>query len=256
MPGYNPDRKSDSGPFDIIGDVHGCAAELEQLLQKLGYTVNWQGSDVTVTPPEGRRALFLGDLTDRGPRSPDVLRIAMQMELSGAALVIVGNHDDKLKRMLAGRNVSLTHGLADTAEQMEVESEAFGEAVRQWLDSLPIHLILDEGKLVVAHAGLKEELHGKTSGAAKSFSLYGDVSGKKDEYGLAVRGDWAASYSGAAKVVYGHTPAHEAVWKNNTICIDTGCVFGGKLTALRYPELELVQVPALEQWYAPIRPLQ
>ena len=57
-------------------------------------------------------------------------------------------------------------------------------------------------------------------------------------------------------VVYGHTPVPDAEWLNNTICIDTGCVFGGELTALRYPERELVSVPAQRAYYEPIRPLR
>lgn len=250
------DRREDSGPFDIIGDVHGCADELETILRELGYTVSWDGKAVHVTPPEGRRAIFVGDLVDRGPRSPDVLRIAKHMVDSGTALAVVGNHDDKLKRHLDGRNVKPTHGLAETIEQLAGEPPEFLAEMREWLDGLLSHYLLDNGNLVVAHAGLKEEMQGRASGAIRSFCMYGETTGEVDEFGLPVRWDWASEYKGRAKVVYGHTPVLEANWVNGTICIDTGCVFGGKMTALRYPELELVSVDAKQTYYEPIRPLE
>ncbi|WP_157215357.1 polynucleotide kinase-phosphatase [Flavisphingomonas formosensis] len=250
------DRREETGPFDIIGDIHGCATELETLLGELGYAVAWNGKEVQVTPPEGRRAVFVGDLVDRGPRSPDVLRVAKHMVDSGTGLVVVGNHDDKLKRHLDGRNVKVSHGLGETIEQLAQEPPEFLAEMRQWLGSLISHYVLDGGKLVVAHAGLKEEMQGRASGAVRSFCMYGETTGEIDEFGLPVRWDWAADYKGKAKVVYGHTPVLEANWVNGTICVDTGCVFGGKLTALRYPELELVSVPAERTYYEPIRPLE
>ncbi|WEK44905.1 MAG: polynucleotide kinase-phosphatase [Candidatus Sphingomonas colombiensis] len=249
------DRREDTGPFDIIGDVHGCADELETLLGTLGYTVQWDGKAVSVTPPEGRRAIFIGDLVDRGPRSPDVLRIARHMVENGTALAVVGNHDDKLKRHLSGKAVKPTHGLAETIEQLDAETPEFAVDMRGWLDGLISHYVLDEGRLVVAHAGVKEEMQGRASGAVRAFCMYGETSGEIDEFGLPVRYNWAADYKGKAKVVYGHTPVLEANWVNGTLCIDTGCCFGGKLTALRYPEMDLVSVPAARSYYEPIRPL-
>jgi len=249
------DRREEVGPFDIIGDVHGCAGELQTLLATLGYGVTWDGKEVAVTPPPGRRAIFVGDLVDRGPRSPDVLRIARHMVEAGTAFAVVGNHDDKLKRHLSGKAVKVSHGLAETIEQLAAEPPGFAADMRNWLDGLISHYVLDGGRLVVAHAGLKEEMQGRASGAVRSFCMYGETSGEIDEFGLPVRYDWATDYKGKAKVVYGHTPVLEANWVNGTICIDTGCCFGGKLTALRYPEMELVSVPAERIWYEPIRPL-
>ena len=247
------DKRDQAGPFDIIGDVHGCAAELEALLGALGYRVERDaGTGYRVTPPEGRRAVFLGDLVDRGPRVPDVLRLAMAMVAEGSALCVTGNHENKLLRALRGRNVKVNHGLAESLEQLEAEPEDFRGRVVDFLDGLRSHYWLDGGKLTVAHAGLKEEMQGRGSGAVRAFALYGE---ETDEFGLPVRYNWAADYRGRAKVVYGHTPVPEAEWLNGTICIDTGCVFGGKLTALRYPELELVSVPAAEVYCEPVRPL-
>jgi protein phosphatase len=247
------DRRSDHGPFDVIGDIHGCYDELVELLTELGYVTDPDGS--TVTPPPGRRALFLGDLVDRGPAIPAVLRLVMGMVSSGAALCIPGNHEVKLLRALNGKNVTQTHGLAQSLEQLAAEPPEFSQEVATFIDSLVGHYVLDEGQLVVAHAGLPEKLQGRASGQVRAVALYGDTSGETDDYGLPVRYPWADEYRGKALVVYGHTPVPEAVWVNKTICIDTGCVFGGRLTALRYPERELVSVPAHAVYYEPVRPL-
>ncbi|GHI02266.1 polynucleotide kinase-phosphatase [Streptomyces cellostaticus] len=237
-----------TGPFDIIGDIHGCSAELEALLAKLGYADG--------VHPEGRTAVFVGDLVDRGPDSPGVLRRVMSMVKSGSALCVPGNHENKYGRYLKGRKVQHTHGLAETIAQMEGESEEFEAEVRRFLEGLVSHYVLDGGKLVVCHAGLPEKYHGRTSGRVRSHALYGDTTGETDEFGLPVRYPWAEDYRGRAAVVYGHTPVPEATWLNNTICLDTGAVFGGKLTALRWPERELVDVPAEQVWYEPAKPLR
>jgi len=236
-----------AGPFDIIGDIHGCASELESLLGKLGY--------VDGAHPEGRTAVFVGDLVDRGPDAPGVLRRVMSMVGSGNALCVPGNHENKLGRYLKGRKVQHTHGLAETIEQLEGESDEFRARVREFVDGLVSHYVLDGGRLVVCHAGLPEKYHGRTSGRVRSHALYGDTTGETDDFGLPVRYPWAEDYRGRAAVVYGHTPVPQATWLNNTICLDTGAVFGGKLTALRWPERELVDVPAERVWYEPTKPL-
>ena len=241
-----PDRRSEHGPFDLIGDVHGCADELEELLGRLGYAPDEAG---VWRHPEGRKAVFLGDLVDRGPRVPDVLRIAMGMVKAGSALCVPGNHDEKLLRWLRGKKVRMAHGLERTVEQLEGETSEFRFDVTAFLDGLVSHYVLDDGRLVAAHAGMKEEMQGRASGQVRAFALFGETTGEVDELGLPVRIDWAADYRGKAMVVYGHTPVAEPRWLNRTINIDTGCVFGGALTALRYPERELVSVPA-RQVYA------
>jgi protein phosphatase len=255
-------RTWDHGPFDIIGDVHGCFDELMALLDKLGYRITQAGLDgdgqegtYQVEHPQGRRPIFLGDLVDRGPDSPGVLRLVMDLVRSGAALCLPGNHEVKLVRKLKGRNVSLTHGLPETLEQLSLESDAFVQEVASFLDGLVSHYVLDDGKLVVAHAGLREEYQGRASARVRDFCLFGETTGETDEFGLPVRYNWAANYRGPAMVVYGHVPVVEPEWTNRTIDIDTGCVFGGKLTSLRYPENELISVPAARVYYEPIRPL-
>lgn len=236
------DKRGELGPFDIIGDIHGCFDELTELLERLD-------------GEEERKLVFLGDLVDRGPNSPAVLKKVMSLVEEGRALCVPGNHDMKLLKKLSGRNVQLTHGLAETLQQLEGEPPEFVERVRVFLDSLVSHYVLDQGRLVVAHAGLKEELQGRSSGRVRDFALFGETTGETDEFGLPVRHNWAAEYRGKARVVYGHTPTPEPEWLNRTIDIDTGCAFGGKLTALRYPEMEFVQVGARRVYAEPARPL-
>lgn len=248
----------ESGPFDFIGDVHGCFDELELLLARLGYSAkrssDLKGYGYEVTAPEGRKLVFLGDLVDRGPRIVDVLKIVMSATASGVGLCLPGNHDLKLMRKLNGRQVKIAHGLAESLAQLEGESREFKDEVAIFLNSLLSHLVLDQGKLVAAHAGMKEEYQGESSEKVMQFALYGETTGETDEYGLPVRLDWAAKYNGAATVVYGHTPVATPRWVNRTINIDTGCVFGGSLTALRYPEMEVVSVPAARVYCQSAKP--
>jgi len=256
---YN-NKKDETGPFDIIGDVHGCFDELLELLLTLGYAVNnvdekEHNFGFSVEPPENRRVIFVGDLVDRGPDSTGVLRLVMSMVNSGVAYCVAGNHDLKLQKYLNGKKVQLNHGLEITVAQLETETAKFKGIVEKFLYSLISHYVFDNGKLVVAHAGLKEEMQGRASGAVRSFCMFGDTSGEIDAFGLPVRLEWAKDYRGKAKVVYGHVPVPEASWLNKTIDIDTGCVFGGKLTALRYPEDELVSIKAKMIYCEPVKPI-
>lgn len=246
------DQRSIAGPFDIIGDVHGCLDELKMLLKTLGYKPQAQGG---MTPPEGRRLLFVGDLIDRGPRNVDVLRFVTRLIADGVARSVLGNHDDKARRWMIGNNVTVAHGLDVTVDEMADVGADERAAFAELLASFPTHLWLDGGALVVAHAGLTDELFGQSGGKVRSFALYGATNGERDEYGLPVRLDWAADYGGEALVVYGHTPRWSPRWLNNTANIDTACCFGGHLTALRYPEREIVQVKAHRAYAQSARPL-
>ncbi|PAX52838.1 polynucleotide kinase-phosphatase [Brunnivagina elsteri] len=258
-------RKYEKGPFDIIGDIHGCCDELENLLQKLGYVKNppTQAEEFwnfpTYSHPEGRKAVFLGDLVDRGNRILDTVKLVRNMVQAGTGICVPGNHEHKLLRKLRGKNVRVNHGLEQSLEEIDAIPENIREnsikELREFFDSLVSHYLLDGGNLVVAHAGMKKEMQGRGSGAVREFALYGETTGEIDEFGLPVRFNWASEYRGDAMVVYGHTPVPEAEWLNNTIDIDTGCVFGGKLTALRYPEKELVSVDAAKVYCEPVKPL-
>ena len=216
------------------------------------------GASTVYPHPEGRKAVFVGDLVDRGPRILDRVRIVRNMVQHGSGLCVPGNHDMKLLKKLRGKDVQITHGLAQTLAEIDALPneirEPFHKASAEFLDGLVSHYVLDDGKLVVAHAGMKEEMQGRGSGKVRDFALYGETTGETDEFGLPVRYNWAAEYRGSAMVVYGHTPVPEPEWLNRTVNIDTGCVFGGKLTALRYPEREFVSVPAARTYCEPARP--
>jgi protein phosphatase len=257
-------RADEHGPFDIIGDVHGCADELEALLAELGYEVterhegNFPEGGPVYKHPERRTAVFVGDLVDRGPRTLDAVRIVRNMVAAGTGRCVPGNHDVRLVRKLRGRDVQITHGLDRSLAELEALPEdrrsAASEELVRFLDGLISHHVYDDGKLVVAHAGMKEEMQGRGSGKVRDFALFGETTGETDEFGLPVRWNWAAEYRGQAVVVYGHTPVPDAEWLNRTINIDTGCVFGGRLTALRYPEKELVGVAAAATYAQPAKP--
>ena len=249
------DLRHETGPFDVIGDVHGCRAELERLLDQLGYAIDRDGAGRSINASHPtRRAVFLGDLVDRGPDTPGVLRLVMGMVAAGTAFCVPGNHEAKLLKALRGKNVKRSHGLDASMEQLEAETEEFRAQVDRFIDGLISHYVLDGGRLVVAHAGLIERYHGRASGRVREFCLYGQTTGETDEYGLPVRYPWAQEYRGQALVLYGHTPVPETEWLNNTLCLDTGCVFGGRLTALNYPERTLVSVPAARVYHPPAKP--
>lgn len=259
------DRRRDRGPFDLIGDVHGCADELEQLLDRLGYEVASESIDPAwpgpvYEHPERRKAVFVGDLVDRGPRVLDSVRIVRNMVDRGSGLCVVGNHDDKFLRKLKGRNVRVAHGLEQSLAEVELLPreirEATVAALIGFLGGLSHHYRLDGGRLIVAHAGLPKPMHGRNSPGVRGFALYGETTGEVDEYGLPVRLKWAKNYQGRALVVYGHTPVPEPEWIRQSVNIDTGCVFGGHLTALRYPELETVAVPASRIYCESKRPFK
>ena len=239
--------------------MHGCAAELETLLGKLGYAATRGDADgaprYDVRPPEGRTLVFLGDLNDRGPDSAAALALAMDAVAAGHALAVPGNHEAKLAKALAGRDVERKHGLDKTLEELDRAGDAFKARVAEFIGALPSHWVLDGGRLVAAHAGMKEHLHNRISNEVREFGLYGETTGETDDEGLPVRLDWGREYRGKAAVVYGHTPVREPEWVNNTLCIDTGCVFGGRLSALRWPDREIVSVDAENQYQAPPRAL-
>lgn len=241
------DRRHLHGPFDIIGDIHGCIDELRELLTLLGY----YSADDTWTQDDGRTIVFVGDLTDRGPDSPAVLELVLELHNAGISMLVIGNHDDKLLRYLGGANVKAAHGLALTIEQLQRHHDPDGLSTRtqHLLAGAPDHLLLDGGQLVVAHAGLPEPLHGKISKKVRAFALYGDVTGATDDDGYPVRRNWATHYHGTATVVHGHVVVKQPTRQNNVIDIDTGCVFGGTLTALRWPEDNLVSVPARSTYW-------
>lgn len=241
--------------FDIIGDVHGCADELVTLLTTLGYTMGpihgTEEEGFSFVHPDGRKLVFVGDLTDRGPKSVITLRMA-QFATEGGHHWTIGNHDHKLMRALKGNKVKAGHGLQATLDQIEAEcSPAEKQTFLNTLSGLPYQLTLKVAghpEVVVSHAGIPVELVGKDTSFARNHALFGEVLGFQDnglpERGTSYRLGWTMG-NDKPYCVHGHTvvPDPEFLFCN-VIDIDQGAVFGGRLTALRVPEMTFVHVPA------------
>ena len=246
------DLRTDAAAYDIIGDIHSCADELEELIRTLGYEVTWsQEQDertVKIVPPHGRKLVLLGDLVDRGPKSADTLRLAIAVIDQNCGYVIMGNHDIYLAQWMRGANLPINPGIAQTINQLSRESEPFLRAALATISALPTYLWLDGGRLCVSHAGLRADLLGRDTPEAFEHAINGDEPIRNATQTYDPRLHWAASYGGETSMVYGHFRLQDALWVNNTMCIDTACVYGGKLTALRWPERELVSVSAHERY--------
>lgn len=211
-------RHDECGPLDIIGSVYGRYVELVELLKALGYRV-----DPVVEHPRGRKLVFLGDLVDYGARNVDVLRLVMSAVDAGAAYAVPGDHDDRLVRWLRGDTVQTDESMSMTIREMNLVSADFRQQVESFLYSSVSHYVFDQGRLVVAHAGMKEELQGRGSAAVRTFALQGEP-------------NWVYEYQGAARVVYSHPAVDEPLLLNQTVNL---CA-AGTLTALQYPEMHLV----------------
>lgn len=248
------DRRAERGPFDIVGDVHGCFQELAALLGRLGYGLETGSSPFKVARPDSRRLIFLGDLVGQGPEPRRVIELAMKLVEAGVALCVPGDHDATFAEWLSDQKRGAPRGLSETAEQFASEAPEVRRRVRFFIESLPSHYVLDDGRLVVAHAGLKETMQGRSSRQVRDFALYGETTGDVERWMEPARFEWVARYRGRALVVYGHAPTREPTLINNTIDIDTGCALGGALTALRYPEMELVAVKAQRRYWRPPKP--
>jgi len=235
------DRTDMNGPFDIIGDVHGSHEQLIALLRELGHL------DDEGRPrrhPGGRIVVLLGDLTDRGPQNRAVLETARAIEAAGG-LVIRGNHDEKLRNWLLGKSIEIKAGLDVTVRELADTTTEWRHEMAAWIGTLEPHLMLAGGRLAVAHAGIDEEHQGRHTGGAFAFGLYGKpVEGGTvlDEHGFPAREDWALSYGGSATVVHGHVVHPFPRIVNDVVAIDTGCGFGGPLTAFRWPERRFVSI--------------
>ena len=240
-----PMRFKERGPFDVVGDVHGCSAELRALMAELGY-------DADGLHPGGRRLVFVGDLVDRGPDSVGVPRLVLPIIEAGRALFVPGNHDDKLWRWLSGNPVKVSGGLSTTVAEWQNLSEREDRLLRERFDRLmsqsPPYLWLDGGQLLVSHAGLEAADHGRVGSAVRAFCLYGKTTGREVD-GYPERLDWAADYRGKPAVVHGHVPTRRAEWRNGVADIDLGAVFGGALCAMRWPERTFVTIPAATSYW-------
>ena len=237
--------------YDIIGDIHGCYNELCQLLKKLGYTM------VKGIPlhQDDRSIAFVGDAMDRGPHSLQTIELMFRLQDEKRLIYSPGNHCNKLYRYVKGNKIQLQYGIETTVAELNSLSNKgrikFKERYIEFYEALPLYYSFDNESLIIAHAGITEDLIGTNyTKKLRSFVLYGDVTGETLPNGRPLRRDWAKQYTGEAFIVYGHTPVEHARFINNTVNIDTGCVFGGRLSALRYPEKEIVSVPSFQPFIA------
>jgi diadenosine tetraphosphatase ApaH/serine/threonine PP2A family protein phosphatase len=231
--------------IDVIGDIHGCYKELCSLFEALGYK---KEQDIYIHP-DGRIPIFVGDLTDRGPESIKIIQLVYEMVVKKKkAWYVPGNHCNKLYRFFLGNNVKQQHGLETTVAEYEaLDQKMQGHISKQFMrlyEEAPLYLEIPEANAVVAHAGIKKSYIGRHDKKVKTFVLYGDITGEFDEAGRPIRRDWAQNYNGDMWIVYGHTPVLMPRIVNKTINIDTGCVFGNKLTAFRLPEETTISVPS------------
>jgi len=250
----------DHDRVDVIGDVHGCSWELLQILHDIGFLTNPDWNAVNENYDRG--LILVGDLTDRGPDSASIVENVQLWVESGLMTCIHGNHDNRLGRHLLGRNVQHTHGLDKTIDQ--IERIGWGEQkkieIGEWLMDLPVYVTFHERQLVVAHGALPRRYLSRQDMKRKQLSkcVYAVVDRDQPmKDGLPNRVyDWCDDYNDHVVCVYGHQVVREVTTRSNTYNIDTGCVFGGCLTCLRYDEGKVawiqrkaaVQYAVKKQW--------
>ncbi|WP_342471744.1 AAA family ATPase [Metasolibacillus sp. FSL H7-0170] len=239
---------------DIIGDIHGCYDEMMALIKKLGY-IEENG---LYKHPEGRKLISVGDIMSRGPKSLATMQFWLRQIESGLSYMTDSNHGWKIARWLDGKSVQLAHGDEMVEQEMQHFEQQHGandtaqlkERLAKMLLHAPSHYIILEngiGKAIVTHAGIKDHYIGKNSPRIRDFCRYGDVIGTSDT-GRPIRADWYTNHQTSELIIWGHEPKLKPLKINNTINIDQGVVFGGQLTALRYPEGTLEAVDAYENY--------
>jgi hypothetical protein len=125
--------KTNHEQYDVVGDIHGFAAELRALLGKLGY----EERDGAHRHPEGRRVIFLGDWIDRGPAIRETLRVARAMHAAGTALAVPGNHEfNALAYATADGSGWLRRHTPKNDEQHRATLEQFAGREDEWRDHL------------------------------------------------------------------------------------------------------------------------
>jgi protein phosphatase len=247
-------RRYDVEQCDVIGDVHGCYDELADLLVELGHEDLLDPDISPAREGEKPRVVFVGDIVDRGDKIVQALRLVHRLCVRGHALTVVGNHDDRFLRWLCGRKVEIRHGLEESVAQFELiaepERSRWREELIEFISALPWALHLDQGRLIVAHAAWHAELHDERSAdRIRAYTLYGPTTGHQTPEGFPERIDWAPAYGGPELVVFGHQIYDAPYWHDYAIGIDTGCVFGGALTSLRYPGMTIASIKSRRARY-------
>ena len=206
-----------------IGDVHGCAREFEELLKKLKLS-------------KGDRVVQVGDLVNRGPDSHDVIQLAQEYGVES----ILGNHELRLLRYKHnGRKSQLKEYDRSTLEQLT-------RSDWDYLEKLPEHRFGPDKNTVFVHGGFlpSEPWQNQNIDTITTIQVI-DRSGNPAKRSDAPDGSpWAEKWHGKPFVIYGHTPRPKVLSRPGSIGIDTGCVYGGHLTAYIVESQKLLQVPA------------
>ena len=212
----------------VIGDVHGCHAELTELLGLLA-------------PTADDELVFLGDLVNRGPDRHLVVEIARGLR----ARALLGNHELRLlDHRRTGDDAPLKDDDRRTLKQLTAPDW-------QFLESMALHHHLPDWDTVLVHGGFLPGLAWQTQPASVVAHIQViDKDGRPRRRSDAPTAPfWADLWSGSPFVIYGHTPRPEVYARSDSLGIDTGCVMGGHLTAVVLPERRLVQVKAREKYF-------
>lgn len=214
----------------IVGDLHGCVDELRDLLSEVGFT---EGADQLVS---------VGDLVNKGPDSRGVLQLVRA--LGGRA--VLGNHDDRV--LGCARALASEQDLGGFSPRIRAVAEALDEDDVAWLAALPLTIELDAFGVVVVHAGLLPfvPLGEQPRDLCLTMrSIRADGTGTKR---LEEGEPWASRSPGPTHVVFGHDAIRGLQRWPHATGLDTGCVYGGQLSALILPERRIVSVPARRAW--------
>ncbi|WP_457638673.1 metallophosphoesterase [Persephonella sp.] len=210
----------------IIGDVHGCYYEFYSLIEKIFARY---GEDTTI--------ISVGDTVDRGDFNLKTIKLCFELKEKRNFYEVQSNHNLKLYRWMKGKNVRISTGMKKTVDEImalcEDEREYLRERYINYYQSLPLYIIVNDS-VVVAHAGIKDEMIGKVDEKVRDFVIFGETTGKYTEDGFPERVDWTKYRKineNSPKIVYGHVVYPEPYINNRCYGIDTGCVLGNKLTA-------------------------
>lgn len=206
----------------VVGDIHGCLTEYRALLKKAG----WGSGDGLV---------LVGDLVAKGPDSAGV--VALSRELGARA--VLGNHD---ARLVEGRAQDSKRG------EHSKQTRALSSADLAYLAALPLTLELPEFRSVVVHGGLLPGVPLREQPRRWCLTLRSlGPDGTPSSSGL-VGTPWASKWTGPEFAIFGHDALRGLQRTPHALGLDTGCVYGGKLTSVWLPDLTLVQVDAIAQW--------
>jgi bis(5'-nucleosyl)-tetraphosphatase (symmetrical) len=223
----------------IVGDIHGCLTEFEELLEKTEYD------------KENDRLILCGDLTDRGEFSLEVIRKVREMKIE----CVKGNHDHKILKWLQNKNTK--RPIPDYYHQLNDEDI-------RYIQRMPSYIKLDDA--IIIHGGLKPHIPvEQQSIETLAYLRYTDYSGNFISLKKVLRFGkdacqarfWTEAGSFGTNVIYGHNVySKEDVridrFDDGTACygIDTGAVFGGRLSCIMWETKEIVQVPAKKEYFA------